>query len=95
QNENGVLSFPPQAFRPGSDIVGVSISTINSVLSYRSGVNRVFGSTMHNIMVSRTPTRTPLITLTASDTALPTETYTPSYTKTPSSTRTPSRTRTP
>ncbi|MFN5368346.1 MAG: RCC1 domain-containing protein, partial [Roseiflexaceae bacterium] len=82
----GAIAFPPTL----NDAVLVSAANVNTVIMRRNGDVQSFGLPLFNALVSRTRTRTPIITLTPS---LPRaiNTLTPSNTKTASPTPTLTR----
>jgi hypothetical protein len=90
----GVRNFPVDMV----DAVMVAAANVNTVVMQRDGTITTFGSGLFRALVSRTPTRTPVITQTASLTRI-VRSMTPSNTKTttPSPTLTrsvvPTRTR--
>jgi len=90
----GVRNFPVDMV----DAVMVAAANVNTVVMQRDGTITTFGSGLFRALVSRTPTRTPIITQTASLTRI-VRSLTPSNTKTttPSPTLTrsvvPTRTR--
>ena len=76
--DGGVIDIPSDI----NDAIVVAVANLNTVIGRADGSIVMYGNSIFNALISRTPTSTSNPTLTASETLIPTESLTPSKTKT-------------